>query len=128
MNLGDASDMCVLVTQLCPTLVTQLSIVFQAPLSMGFPRQESWSGLPFPSPGDLPDPGIDPMSLALQDDSLPLSSREAILAVACQIYQNEVLLDCVKIMASFVFFFLPSFLFSSLPSFLLCFPSFLHLC
>jgi len=40
---------------------------------MGFPRQESWSQLPFPSPGDLPDPGIEPMSLALQEDSLPLS-------------------------------------------------------
>ena len=36
----------------------------QAPLSMGFSRQEYWSGLPFPSPGDLPDPGIEPESLA----------------------------------------------------------------
>ena len=35
----------------------------QAPLSMGFPRQEYWSGLPFPPPGDLPDPGIKPVSL-----------------------------------------------------------------
>ena len=35
------------------------------PLPMGFPRQEYWSGLPFPSPGDLPDPGIEPMSPAL---------------------------------------------------------------
>ena len=39
--------------------------------SMGFPRQEYWSGLPFPSPGDLPDPGIKPWSPALQADSLP---------------------------------------------------------
>ena len=37
----------------------------QVPLSMGFLRQEHWSGLPFPSPGDLPDPGIEPMSPAL---------------------------------------------------------------
>ena len=37
----------------------------QAPLSMKFPRQEYWSGLPFPSPGDLPNPGIELMSLAL---------------------------------------------------------------
>ena len=37
----------------------------QAPLSMGFPRQEYWNGLPFPSPGDLPDPGIEPVSPAL---------------------------------------------------------------
>ena len=44
-----------------------------APLSMGFPRQEDWSGLPFPSPGDLLDPGIEPVSLLLhwQADSLP---------------------------------------------------------
>ena len=40
-------------------------IARQAPLSMWFPRQESWSGLPFPSPGDLPDPGIEPASLCL---------------------------------------------------------------
>ena len=43
----------------------------QAPLSMGFPRQEYWSGLPFPSPGDLPDPGMEPESPELQADSLP---------------------------------------------------------
>ena len=40
-------------------------IARQAPLSMGFSRQEDWSGLPFPSPGDLPDPGIEPGSPAL---------------------------------------------------------------
>ena len=38
---------------------------------MGFSRQEYWSGLPFPSPGDLPDPGIEPRPPALQADSLP---------------------------------------------------------
>ena len=37
------------------------TVALQAPLSMGFPRQEYWSGLPFPSPGDLPDPGIKPV-------------------------------------------------------------------
>ena len=41
------------------------------PLSMGFSRQEYWSGMPFPSPGDLPNPGIKPSSPALQADSLP---------------------------------------------------------
>ena len=53
---------------------TLWSIAFQAPLSMGFSRQEYWSGLPFPSPGDLPDPRIEPtspLSPALQADSLP---------------------------------------------------------
>ena len=43
----------------------------QAPLSVGFSRQECWSGLPYPSPGDLPDPGIEPGSPTLQEDSLP---------------------------------------------------------
>ena len=47
----------------------------QAPLSMEFPRQEYWTGLPFSSPGDLPDPGIKPVSPALQADSLPLSHQ-----------------------------------------------------
>ena len=52
--------------RLCVTLWTVDS---QAPLSMGFSRQEYWSGLPLPSPGDLPDPGIQPGSPALQADS-----------------------------------------------------------
>ena len=43
---------------------------YQAPLSMEFSRQEYWSGMPFPSPGDLPDPRIEPRSPALQSDSL----------------------------------------------------------
>ena len=43
---------------------------YQAPLSMGFSRQEYWSGLPFPSPRDLPDPGIEPGSPALEADAL----------------------------------------------------------
>ena len=51
--------------------VTLWTIGHQAPLSMGFPRQEYWSGLPFPPPGDLPNPGIKPGSPALQLDSLP---------------------------------------------------------
>ena len=58
----------VLITQLCPTLCDRMD---EAPLSMGFSRQEYWSGLPLPSPGDLPDPGIKPGSPALQADSLP---------------------------------------------------------
>ena len=51
--------------------VTLWTVAPQAPLSMGFSRQESWSGLPFPPPGDLPNPGIEPVSPALQADSLP---------------------------------------------------------
>ena len=49
---------------------TLWTVACQAPLSMGFSRQESWSGLPFPSPGDLSNPGIKPGSPALQADSL----------------------------------------------------------
>ena len=60
-----------LVAQSCPTLGTPWTVAHQAPLSMGFPKQEYWGGLPFPSPGDLPDPGIKPRSPALQADSLP---------------------------------------------------------
>ena len=47
------------------------TVPLQAPLSMGFPRQEYWSGLPFPTPGDRPNPGIEPGPPALQADSLP---------------------------------------------------------
>ena len=46
-------------------------VAYQAPPSMGFSRQEYWSGVPFPSPGDLPNPGIEPGSPALQADALP---------------------------------------------------------
>ena len=49
---------------------TPLTVAYQAPPSIGFSRQEYWSGLSFPSPGDLPDPGIEPGSLAFQADAL----------------------------------------------------------
>ena len=51
--------------------VTLWTVVHQAPLSMDFSRQEYWSGLPFPSPGDLPNSEIEPRSPALQADALP---------------------------------------------------------
>ena len=50
--------------------MTPWTVACRAPLSTGFPRQKYWSGLPFPSPGDLPDPEIEPESPALQADSL----------------------------------------------------------
>ena len=56
------------VAQSCLTPVTPWSVAHQAPLSMEFPRQEYWSGLPFSFPGDLPDPGIKPAYPALQAD------------------------------------------------------------
>ena len=49
---------------------TGCTVTYQAPPSMGFSRQEYWSGLLFPSPGDLPNPGIEPGSPALQADTL----------------------------------------------------------
>ena len=49
------------------SFVTPWTVARQAPLYVGFPRQEYWSGLPFPSLGDLPDPRIEPMSPALAD-------------------------------------------------------------
>ena len=71
-----ARTLCVLVlsrfSRVSP-FVTPWAAARQAPLSMGFSRQEYWSELPFPSPGDLPDPGIELGSPALQAGSLPLS-------------------------------------------------------
>ena len=63
------------VSKSCLTLATPWTVACQAPLSMEFSRQEYWSGLPFPSSGDLPDPGIKPTSLCLlhqQVGSVPL--------------------------------------------------------
>ena len=60
------------VIQLC-LFATPWTIAHQAPRSMEFSRQEYWSGLPFSTPGDLPDPGIEPTSPTLQVGSLPVS-------------------------------------------------------
>ena len=65
-----------LVTKSCPTLAAPWTVAHWALLSMGFSGQEYWSGLPFPSPGDLPDPGIEPGSLALQADFLLTELQE----------------------------------------------------
>ena len=59
-----------LVTQSCPTLCDPMDCSPPGSSDMEFSRQEYWSGLPFPSPGDLPDPGIEPESSTLQADSL----------------------------------------------------------
>ena len=64
-------------TQVCYSLsrirffATPWTVDHQAPLTMGFSRHKYWSGLPFPSPGDIPDPGMEPGSPALRADSLP---------------------------------------------------------
>ena len=59
------------IAQLCPTLCNPMDCSLQTPSSMGFARQEYWSGLPFPSPRDLSDPGFKPASPTLQAASLP---------------------------------------------------------
>ena len=57
-------DLCCLVAKLCLTHVSPWTVARQVPLPMGFSRQEYWSGLPFPPPVYLPDPGIEPVSVA----------------------------------------------------------------
>ena len=63
--------------------MTLWTVAYQASLSMGFFRQEYWSGLPFLSPGDLPDPGIEPGSPALEADALTSEPPGKILGSLC---------------------------------------------
>ena len=81
---------------------TAWTIACQAPLSLGFPRQEYWSGLPFPSPGALPNPETEPESPALEVDFLSTEPPEK--------------LTCIVIYLSFLSFFLSLILFPSLLS------------
>ena len=76
---------CDLVSKLCPTLVAPGTAACQFPLPVRFCRQEFWSGLPFPSLGYLPDPGIKPMSPALQAH---FSSTELRGKPRCNGYQS----------------------------------------
>ena len=98
-----------LVSELC-LFVTPQTVMHQASLSTEFSRQECWSGLPFPSPGDLPNPGIKPESPALQADTLP---SEPPGKPQSHYMQN-------KIHDSYCHFPFP-FLIPSFPSFLLLF-------
>ena len=72
------------VAQSCLTVCDPITVAYQAPMSMGFSRQEYWSGLTFPSPGDLPHLWIDPGSPALQADTLlsePLGKAIKLLTI-----------------------------------------------
>ena len=60
---------------------TSWTVAYQALPSMGFSMQECWSGLPFPSPGNLLDPGIEPRSPALQADALPSEPPEKVVKI-----------------------------------------------
>ena len=71
------------VAQLCPTLCNSMdSSLHQSSPSMGFSRQEYWSGLPFPSPGNLPDPGIEPVSHTVGRCSTVWATREVLSRVS----------------------------------------------
>ena len=74
---------CAKLRQSRPTLCNAMDDGHQAPLSMGFSTQEYWSGLPCPSPGELPNPGIEPSSSALQADSLPSKPLISTLGMSC---------------------------------------------
>ena len=75
-----------LVAKSCPILVTPWTVAGQAPLSVGFSQQEYWSGLPFPPPGDLPNPGIKSGSPALQADSLPAEAPGKPMCISAHVY------------------------------------------
>ena len=79
-----------LVAKLYPTLKTPWTVTCQAPPSVGFSKQEYWSGLPFPAPGDLLDPGIEPGSPALQMILTDWASREALLL---GVYPNKTIIQ-----------------------------------
>ena len=79
------------VAQSCPTLCDPMdcTVAYQASPSMGFSRQEYWSGLPFPSPGDLPDSGIEPRSPTLEADALTSEPPGKMLSLECDLNSNS---------------------------------------
>ena len=79
-HIPSLTQLTVLVDLAHSLFVTLWTVACRAPPSVGFSRQEYWSGLPFPSPGDFPDPWIETASPALQADSLPLSHHPTALA------------------------------------------------
>ena len=81
--------------------MTPWTVVCQASPSVGFSRQEYWSGLPFPSPRDLPDPGIEPKSPALQEDSSPSELTGKL--VNSIVVSSSILRTCLLVFI-FVFF------------------------
>ena len=85
----------VIVTQSCPTLCNPWTAVHQAPLYMEYSRQEYWSGLPFPSLGDLPDPGIQHGSPALRQILYPLSHQGSPYACIHTYKEKYFLIKCI---------------------------------
>ena len=91
----------------CPTFVTPWTVAHQAPLSMGFHRQEYWSALPCPPPGNLPDPGIEPRSPTLQAYSLLPSHQGS--PVECKVMSKSFAFDVIHIPVNPVCNFLSHF-------------------
>ena len=85
-----------------------MTVAYQGPPPVGFFRLEYWSGLPFPTPGDLPKPGIKPMvpvSPALQADSLPLSHQETLVWILSYFKKCMLVTISYRVQISFLFFF-----------------------
>ena len=101
--------------QSCPTLQLHGLQPARLTLSMDFSKQEYWSGLPFPTPGELPNPEIKPLSLpfpALQTDSLPLAPPEKarkalfnLFFIEVQLIYNVMLISAVQISDSFIYIY-----------------------
>ena len=85
---------------------TPWTVAHQAPLSMGFSRQEYWSGLPFPSPGELPDPGTEPVSPALQANALTSEppGKPTSVGIYIYIYIYVCVCVCVCMWVNFIHF------------------------
>ena len=111
------------------TLVTPWTVACQTPLSMGFSRQEYWSGLPFPSSGDPPNPATEPGSPALQAGSLPTGLRGhlndlSLLYRPCLIQSTVDIVCCVCVCVLILY----HFLYYSAPEFIWFFLWFTYLC
>ena len=88
------------VAKLCLILWDPMDCSNQHPLSMEFSRQEDWSGLPLPSPGDLPHPGIKPVSPAVQADSWPPSHLGSPIT-PCDILESRKIVPCCRFSCHF---------------------------
>ena len=110
--------------------MTPWTVACETPLSMGFCRQEYWSGLPFPSPGDPPNPGTEPGSPALQADSLPteLWGRLNDLSLLHRFCLIQSTVDTVCWVLFLFCFFTSFFLYYSAPDFIWFFFWFTYLC
>ena len=103
------------VTLSCRTLCDPIDCSYQAPLSMGFSRRQYQSGLPFPSPGDLPNPGVEPESPALRADALPSeppgkSHKEGLIKEGLPKELQTLFKTCFDILLGYIFlnfFFFP---------------------